>query len=107
MSVSLLSSAVEGNCVISAPTHISQRLLRAARFCPDARIFSVDAGTQRRSSPSYSSVLEQARAAYSRWSGRLRLPARFRRRTSARMSSCRLLGLHVAVTFPVHWCRSR
>ena len=64
MSVSFASAPAQwqGNLPSSpAPTHISQLLLRAARFCPDARIFSVDAGTKGVALLSYSSVLEDAR----------------------------------------------
>jgi acyl-CoA synthetase (AMP-forming)/AMP-acid ligase II len=45
----------------SAPTHIAQLLLRAAQFCPDAKIRSVNAGTEDVAPLSYPSLLEDAR----------------------------------------------
>ena len=64
MSVSFASAPAQwhGNLPsFPAPTHIGQLLLRAARFCPDARILSVHAGTKGVALASYSSVLEDAR----------------------------------------------
>ena len=43
-----------------APEHIGQLLLRAARFCPDARILSVSAGIRGGTRQSYGSLLEDA-----------------------------------------------
>jgi acyl-CoA synthetase (AMP-forming)/AMP-acid ligase II/thioesterase domain-containing protein len=64
MSVSFASDPAQwhGNLPsFPVPTHIGQLLPRAARFCPDARIFSVDAGTKGVALLSYSSVMEDAR----------------------------------------------
>src|ERR1700761_5591945 len=44
----------------AAPTHIGQLLLRAAHFCPDAKICSVGAGTEVVAPLSYPALLEDA-----------------------------------------------
>lgn len=64
MSVSFVPSAVECRHELpafSTSTHIGQLLLRAAQFCPDARICSVNTGTEVVARLSYPSLLEDAR----------------------------------------------
>jgi acyl-CoA synthetase (AMP-forming)/AMP-acid ligase II/thioesterase domain-containing protein len=63
MSVSFVSSPAEYRDNLpefSAPTHIGQLLLRAAQFCPDAKICSVNTETEVVAPLSYPSLLEDA-----------------------------------------------